>query len=83
MLGMLSGLTKSPVEAGDQGACSSADPSSFAGLPQFYGQVSRHYKRYFITFCLAFLKGNWSGITDERMKSFPIVISFYPHPEIV
>ena len=23
------GLTKSPVEAGDQGACSSADPSSF------------------------------------------------------
>jgi hypothetical protein len=27
--GSVSGLTKSPVEAGDQGACSSTDPSSF------------------------------------------------------
>jgi hypothetical protein len=26
---MKAGLTKSPVEAGDQGACPSADPSSF------------------------------------------------------
>ncbi len=53
------------------------------GLPQFYGQVSRRHKHYFITLCLALLKGNWSRIADGGMEAFPIVVSFYPHPEIV
>jgi hypothetical protein len=53
------------------------------GLPQFYGQVSRRHKHYIITSCLAFLKGNGSRITDGGMEAFPIVISFYPHQEIV
>jgi hypothetical protein len=52
------------------------------GLPQFHGHVSRHLKRYFVTFCLASLKGNWSRITDRGMKAFPIVVAIYPHPEI-
>jgi hypothetical protein len=53
------------------------------GLPLFYGQVSRHHKVYSITFCLAFLKSNWSGITDGGIEAFSIVIPFYPHPEII
>lgn len=54
-----------------------------AGLSRFHEQVLRQYKLYPITFCLAFLKGKWSGTPDGGMEAFSIVISFCLYPEIV
>ncbi len=52
-------------------------------LPQFQGQSSRRHKHDNINFCLAILKGHWSGITNGGMEAFPVAITLYPDPKIL
>jgi hypothetical protein len=53
------------------------------GLPQFYGQVSRHLQVHHSRFRMALLKGNWWAITHRGMEALPIAAAFYSYPEIV